>query len=229
MKRKYVYQIIAPVISFLSTALFVSILSTAVAADAKKTVVSKKIKNSVNKAIKRKVVTGSRPSPETGTAKGPLDPDLRAIRISTTYSNSAEAEGWNVQINGRIENEGGGDFISALGSAEARIVLHLPHLSGPDAWPIIKRVPITRLNQGRFLPISETFDIREYQSDFLRWGPPDAAESGECPARLNMEFIIQVTYDPDLHDDGNPQNDDDDHSNDQTTEISDERYIARCP
>jgi hypothetical protein len=229
MKRKHLFQNVSPVVSIFIAVIYLSYASNADAVETKRVDIQKKVTDSISKKIKQREIQGTRRSPDTATAKGPLDPDLRARRMSTTYSNSAEADGWNVQIAGRIENEGGGDFVSAPGSAEARIVLHLPGLSGPDAWPILKRVPITRINSGRFMNISETFDIREYQPSFLRWAPPDSAGSGECPARLNIEFIIQVTYDPDLHNDGNEQNDDDDHSNDQTTEISNRRYIARCP
>jgi hypothetical protein len=215
MKRKYAFPMMASVTAFM---LSMFVLSNTFAASAQKEVVKKKATAPI---VKHKTIDAD----GRGVAKGPTDPDLHAHYVSANFMDNG-----NVQINGRIENEGGGDFISDVGSAAAMIVLHQPGTEGPEAWPVIKQTPITRINQGDSITISETIDIRTYKPDFIRWGTdPDTGRS-ECQANLNnMEFYIQVNYDPDLHDDRNPRNDDDDHSNDKDRHVDNMSYVASCP
>ena len=194
------------------------------------TVVQKDSKASASEAI-RKPVKGvmKKELPRRRlqpTPKGAMDPDLRAEVISATPMGTDA-----VRIAGRITNIGGGEYVSGPAPTTGEIQLQLPHLSGPEAVPVVYSVPIVRMRSGQVLNISTTVSISEYFPDFLRWGTSSTA-TGECPATLRMAFFVAVSYDPDLHDDGNEQNNDDDHSNDidrLQAPAGQFGYIADCP
>ncbi len=158
--------------------------------------------------------------------KGPGDPDLAAELISASPMGTDR-----IQIIGRITNIGGSDFVSGPNQAAGQIVLLLPHLSGPDSVPVIRNVPITRLNSGQSMTINASFAARDYFPDFLHWGSSTRV-ANECPANIRATFIVWVSYDPDLHDDGNEQNDDGNHDNDEdraAAPVSRFGYMADCP
>ena len=190
------------------------------------TAVSKNtMKENQNKKLKKKSTNKYKPvKTPRPVPKGPGDPDLLPRMIGVTR------RGEETTITARITNVGEGNFVSGAGQAAAWIQVVVPHLSGPGAEPIIKSVPITRINSGRSLTISGSFRVQDYFPDFLHWGPPSDTADG-CEASMNETFIICVSYDPDLHMDGNEQNDDELHGNDRITwrSRSNARYTADCP
>ncbi len=179
-------------------------------------VLKKPVKKIHKKKFKKKVV--KKPTP-----KGPGDPDLEARIISLTHRDDITI------VNGRVKNVGGGDFISGVGQAAAWVKVVLPHLSGPDAEPIVYSVPITRLNSGSTMVIRGTIRVKDYYPDFLYWGPPHW-DLGGCEARMNHRIVLCVSYDPDIHMDGNEQNDDGNHDNDshRWNNQNQFRYTAEC-
>ncbi|MCP3874533.1 MAG: hypothetical protein GY699_15430 [Desulfobacteraceae bacterium] len=105
-------------------------------------------------------------------------PDLEAkvLRLS-------RGPGGKITVQGRIKNVGAGDFVSRSGQAAGQVMVHLPELSGPSAWPILSQVSITRLNRGQSINVRGVYTI----PGFVRWGNGDL-NSGECHKELNAKF-----------------------------------------
>ena len=187
----------------------------------KKSIIKKKqVVQPVSKAQKAKTMKmKNKPAP-----KGPGDPDLRATIVSVI----PQPDG-RVIINGAITNIGLGDFISAPSSAEGQVVVLLNGVTGPASLVYLTTQPIPRLNRGQTIRIQGTYTI----PDFADWGHVNL-ERGECAAQLNVDFIVWVTYDPDIMDDGNEDNDDSDWSNNEDRKHSMSMpnvrdYKAECP
>lgn len=137
--------------------------------------------------------------------------------------------GGRILIIGKVKNIGDRDFICGPNQASAQVQVHLPHLSGARAWPILTDRKFTRLNKGTALQIRGTYTIE----DFSRWAGTDLS-AGECPVDLDISFIVQVSLDPDILSDSSRANDDADFSNNMDRKhCSDIRgvdsYVAECP
>lgn len=152
-----------------------------------------------------------------GMLKPDLGPDLAAGPAATGSHRPGSSF---VTLSGTVKNIGSRDFSSSPAQASARLVVHVPGESGPAAYRIVGQRGITTLRRGRALGVSGRFRI----PGFIEMGHR-TARFGECPAMLTGR--VEVAYDPDIHLDGNPRNDDSNHRNDARSFTV--RYMAECP
>lgn len=128
-----------------------------------------------------------------------LNPDLEASSI--TFSVDPQQEFFGVAtITGTVTNVGNGDFTS--GEGQQGILLYERPLGAAAPGNLVNTVVFTSLNVGESLTVS-----------FSRpWDASSPAE-GEFPP----EYILRVSYDPDIFIDGNDNNNDNNSSNNSLT------------
>lgn len=136
--------------------------------------------------------------PEEDTPTTPPNIDLIAEFIIFSVEPTSQFAG-NATITGNIKNIGD-DFIS--GAGQQSILLYERALGIPTSQPgtLVASLDFTTLAANQTLEVSFT----------RPWNSSSPAE-GEFPP----EYILRISYDPDLYIDGNLNNDDSDASNNE--------------
>lgn len=116
-------------------------------------------------------------------------PDLAAQKIDFRISSRTSPSTGTVEIIGTVGNVGQADFVSGRGQQEVQLY---------ENGRLIAQLPFERLNRGA-----------ELQVRFTRsWNTTTFSRPSTTPV-----YKLYVVYDPDILNDGNPNNDDVNHRN----------------
>ncbi|MAQ75146.1 MAG: hypothetical protein CL613_02290 [Aquimarina sp.] len=129
-----------------------------------------------------------------------LDIDLQATAINFSIEKETDFAG-TATITGIVTNIGSENFVSATN--QQRILLYERPFGSSSAGSLIGEVNFTSLNAGEQLTVSYT---RNWNSS--------SPDEGEFPPN----YVLQITYDPDIAIDGNENNDDKNSANNSLTE-----------
>ena len=129
-----------------------------------------------------------------------LDIDLQATAINFSIEKETDFAG-TATITGIVTNIGSENFVSSTN--QQRILLYERPSGSSGTGTLIGEVNFTTLNAGEQLTVSYT----------RNWDSSSPGE-GEFPPN----YVLQITYDPDITVDGNENNDDKNSANNSLTE-----------
>jgi hypothetical protein len=166
-------------------------------------------KQTVNKIERKKVINVKknkiiRPGPPR---PGDPGPDLQAGQVRITTSPTGL-----ITYRATITNRGASDFISGPGLAAGRIALWWITGTGWEGPPelIVADEEITRLNRNQTINLQGTYR----PPGWVGWEDGNLRD-GECVTGMAVHIDVRVDLDPDIKNDGNPDNDDINYSNNQ--------------
>jgi hypothetical protein len=149
-------------------------------------------------------------------------PDLVAGR-PTIAKQIISGKGY-LNLSAKIVNQGTKDFISNPRQAEAQLYVKKLWMSGPASYVYIQKVPIARLNKGQSINLSGRFELPYFE----KWDCADVV-SGYCCQEVQV--LVAISWDPDIRNDGNLENDDCRAWNDRCPDVPAHHvwYQVQCP